>query len=88
MIYNVKFTPMKPFKALIDILVFKANGGRWKFKLNLESFSPDFDDTIVIESPINLTNSVSFKLTNRQKTFAEFSANFTADSDAEFTIAP
>lgn len=63
--YNVKFTPMKPFKAIVDMLVFKANGGRWKFKINLESFEPEEDDVIVIESPLNKTTSVTFKLTNK-----------------------
>ena len=88
LIFQAKFTPMKPFRSTLDIAVVKASGGRWKFKLILESTEPDVDDTIMIASPINKTSSVSFKLTNPYKQAAEFVAGFSSDSDSEFTIIP
>lgn len=42
---------------------------------------PDPDDDIVIVSDTNTSTSVSFKLTNRFKSFAKFNAYFTAESD-------
>jgi hypothetical protein len=42
-------------------------GGRWKFRIMLEASNPKEDDQIVIQSPLNRTTSVSFKLTNQKK---------------------
>lgn len=54
----------------------------------LEAMEPEVDDVIVIQSPLQKTSSVSFKLTNHMRTFAEFNAYFTADSAAEFVVYP
>eukprot|EP00828_Plagiopyla_frontata_P031468 TRINITY_DN41301_c0_g1_i2.p1 TRINITY_DN41301_c0_g1~~TRINITY_DN41301_c0_g1_i2.p1 ORF type:complete len:450 (-),score=29.10 TRINITY_DN41301_c0_g1_i2:51-1400(-) len=88
LIYNVRLAPMKPFKLLIDLLINISTGGRWKYKLQLESAEPDVDDIITIYSPLNKTASVSFKLTNRYKSTAQFTAFFSADSDPEFQVLP
>ena len=89
---------MKPFKILIDLLINISTGGRWKYlikiiiysryKLQLEASEPDVDDIITIYSPLNKTASVSFKLTNRYKSVAEFTAFFSAESDPEFQVLP
>jgi len=86
--YQIKFTPMKPFKTSFDLIISKPTGGRWKFRIFLEATQPDEDDTLKIYSPLNSTRSVSFKLTNRYKCFASFNAFFTPDSDPEFNIMP
>ena len=89
LVFNVVFEPMKPFKSVIDILVFKKSGGRWKFKISLEATQPDVDDLIIIRSPMNKTTSVSFKLTNiSKKRMALFKSFFTPESDSEFTVIP
>jgi hypothetical protein len=59
-----------------------------RFRLSLESTIPDPDDTIYITAPLMKTASVSFKLTNIYKHPADFVANFTPESDAEFTVNP
>lgn len=46
------------------------------------------DDVIVISSPLHKASTVSFKLTNRSKSFSTFNARFTSDSDAEFSVSP
>merc|ERR1712096_105861 len=56
--------------------------------MQLEATEPDFDDIINIESPLNKTSNVAFKLTNQFKTFAEFDAYFTTESANEFSIQP
>lgn len=86
--YQVAFKPMKPFKTSFDLIISKPTGGRWKFTVFLEATEPEEDDIITIFSPLNATRSISFKLTNRYKSFATFNAFFTPDSDAEFSIMP
>jgi hypothetical protein len=65
--YNIKFEPLKPFKTSIDFNILRKAGGRWKFRIMLEASNPKEDDQIVIQSPLNRTTSVSFKLTNQKK---------------------
>ncbi|CAD8120824.1 unnamed protein product [Paramecium sonneborni] len=76
--YAVRFSPMKPFKEVQNSL----------YKIILEATPPDEDDVIIINSPLNKTTNVSFKLTNKTKNYAKFFAGFTPDSDAEFSIIP
>lgn len=54
----------------------------------MDASEPDPDDSIVICSNLNRSTSVSFKLTNKAKQMADFTANFTAESDPEFTVFP
>jgi hypothetical protein len=43
---------------------------------------------IIISSPLNKTTSVSFKLTNKVKSYSKFTAGFSAESDPEFSVMP
>jgi len=88
LIFKAVFNPLKPFKALVELIVIKSSGGRWKFKLHLEASFPDPDDTIMITSAIHKSSSVSFKLNNYSKVAADFTAAFTNDSDIEFSVNP
>jgi hypothetical protein len=89
LIYTVKYTPQKPFKAGAEIIITRANGGRWKFRVMTTSLEPEIDDTIVITSPLNVTSSVQFKLTNSsQKYSSDFTAEFSHDSASELTVFP
>ena len=54
----------------------------------MESLEPEPDDNIFIESPLNRTTSVCFKLSNKVKFFSPFNAYFTKESDPEFTVSP
>ena len=56
--------------------------------MQLEATEPEVDDVIVIESNINRTSSVSFKLTNQFNSYAPFEAFFTPDSSHEFSVFP
>lgn len=51
----------------MDFVVEEKTGPRWRYKLSLEATEPDVDDVIEIEAPLLVTNSVSFKLSNRVK---------------------
>jgi hypothetical protein len=68
LVYNIKFNPMKPLRINnLELIIECEQGGRWKFRINLESLEPEPDDTISIESPLNRTTSVCFKLSNKIK---------------------
>ena len=84
----MRFEPLRPFKTNGEFIVYKSSGGRWKFNLVFESTDPEVDDVIIIQSPLHKTSSVSFKLTNHMRTFAEFNSFFTPDSAAEFVVYP
>jgi hypothetical protein len=84
------FTPMKPFATSIQLVVLRQSGGRWPFEVQLEATEPDFDDNILVESPLRTTGSVSFKLSNRTESdeFSNFQAFFSSDSSTCFTVSP
>jgi hypothetical protein len=88
LLYQVIFTPQKPFRANFELIISKPTGGRWKYKGIVESTEPEVDDVLTIYAPMFRTNSVSFKLTNRFKYSAQFSAYFTPESDPDFSIMP
>jgi hypothetical protein len=86
--FNAKFQPLKPFKAVLEFAILKSTGGRWKFKIYVESTLPDPDDTIFLTAPLGKTTSIAFRLTNITKSPTEFQADFTPESDSEFSIMP
>lgn len=86
--FIVKFEPLRPFKALSELLVSKSSGGRWRFAATFEATEADVDDVIEIKSPLHKTSSVSFRLCNHTRTYADFDAFFTHDSATEFSVYP
>jgi hypothetical protein len=86
--FVMRFEPLKPFKALAELIIYKSSGGRWKFNVIFEATEPMVDDIITIQSPLQKTSSVSFRLTNHMKQAAEYTASFTEGSATEFTITP
>jgi len=88
LVFDLRFEPLRPFKTNVEFIVYKSSGGRWKFNVIFEALDPEIDDSIVIQSPLHKTSSVSFKLSNHLKSFADFHAFFTQDSAAEFTVYP
>lgn len=86
--FLVRFEPLKPFKTVVEFLIYKSSGGRWKYNILLEASDPDVDDVIIIESQINKSHSIAFKLTNQLKAFAEFQAFFTPESNSCFSVMP
>jgi hypothetical protein len=84
----VKFEPLRPFKMPCDLFVTKGSGGRWRFNAVFEATEADVDDVIEIKSPLHKTSSVSFRLCNHTRVYADFQAFFTHDSATEFSIYP
>ena len=71
---------MKPGKITFDFLISRKEGSRWRYKVCLEATEPEPDDIIEIESNLLVTSTVTFKLTNSDKSQAPFKAKFTSDS--------
>jgi len=85
---HVKLRPLRPFTALCNLVVHQAGAGRWRFDVKIDVAEPEVDDLIVIESPLNKSASVAFRLTNATAAYAEFEAYFAADSAYEFAVSP
>jgi len=85
---KVRFSPLRPFVALCNLVITRASGGRWRFDLKLEATEPEVDDTISIQSPLNKPASVAFRLCNHTGAYSEFDAFFDAESAYEFTVQP
>jgi hypothetical protein len=68
----MRFEPLRPFKTTVEFVITKSSGGRWKFNVVFEALEPEVDDVIVIQSPLHKTSSVSFRLNNHLKQYAEF----------------
>jgi hypothetical protein len=84
LVFNLRFEPLRPFKSQVEFIIHKSSGGRWKFNVIFEALDPEVDDVITIASPLHKTSSVSFKLSNHLKNYADFHAFFTHDSATEF----
>lgn len=82
------FKPMKPIKVSFDLLITKKEGSRWRFRVVLEGTDPEVDDVIEIESNLMVTSTVSFKVTNVDKSSVPFKAKFTSDSGTYIFIQP
>merc|ERR1740121_1579087 len=85
---KVRFSPLRPFVAMCNLVITRASGGRWRYDLKLEATEPEVDDTISIQSPLNKPASVAFRLSNHTSVYAEFEAFFDAESAYEFTVSP
>ena len=84
----MRFEPLKPFKAQAELVIYKSSWGRWKFNAVFEATEPQVDDIITIQSPLQKTSSVSFRLTNHIKQHSPFQAFFTEGSAEEFGVQP
>lgn len=86
--FNLTFEPLRPLNAVIQFMIHRANGGVWKYDLELEATEPEIDDTIVIASLLGQPSSVTFSLTNQFTVYTPFKAYFTPDSALEFSVEP
>ncbi|KAF0687983.1 Aste57867_20364 [Aphanomyces stellatus] len=86
--YLVRFDPLKPIRLTVALVVKKRSGGLWRFDIHLDASEPVVDDVLTIESALNQTSSVSFKLTNQFRESTPFQAEFTPGSSQAFTVYP
>lgn len=86
--YQVKFTPLRPFRTEAELFIYKSSGGRWKFNLIIEAKEGNVDDTITIEAAMGHTASICFRLPHKSKLYTPFQAMFSQESDPCFSVFP
>ena len=86
--FAVAFRPKRAVSCSIDFLVNKASGGRWRFPIHLEAIEPDIDGSVVVEANVNEKAEAVFSLANPDPEACAFTAYFTPDSPAEFSVKP
>jgi len=85
---SLDWRPLRPIRSSCALIVRKSSGGRWRYELALEAGDPEPDDTIHIESGINKSSAVTFRLSNAFDCEIPFRAFFTSDSPSVFTVTP
>eukprot|EP00736_Rhodelphis_marinus_P012698 Rmarinus@m.1878 len=86
--YKMFFEPLRPLNTQAGLVVTRASGGQWRFDVQLEATDPEIDDVIYLESGIDRTAEVSFRLTNQFRVAEEFEAFFAPSSAPEFRVSP
>ncbi len=86
--FLLKLEPLCSFKAAVELAVNRPNLGRWRFKLDLAGSDADPDDSIIIESSIGKTASVSFVLQGVADVQEPYRARLSAESSDAFSVAP
>lgn len=84
----IDFAPLRPTRALVQVLVTNELGGRWRFRMDLQADASEPDDTIHLVSTLNKTSSVTFHLTNRTAEDAIFTALVLPESQKGFVVSP
>lgn len=89
LIFNVIFTPRKPFRANVTLNVECITEGIWKFPITLIATEPEVEDVINIHG-IGLfkTSETEFRLTSQTRYYEPFVAHFLPGSDQEFFVKP
>jgi hypothetical protein len=88
LVYDARFEPLRAFREPAELVVTKASGGRWRFKLLMDVLEPEVDDVIIIQATLGSTSSVSFDLANIDGEQANFKAFMTPDSPFELQVHP
>jgi hypothetical protein len=87
--FAFNFLPHKPFKTVVELVLTKPSGGRWKFKISLTATDPDYFDVLNIVSQLNIRKTIQFRLFNSdKKNSSQYVAYYTQDSDSEFMVQP
>lgn len=86
---QITFAPFKPIdRSMVCTVITSASGAIWRFDICAEALSPEPDDTLFIESSVGRCEQVCFRLTNKSKHPAPFTAYMSPDSAIEFSVEP
>ncbi|XP_035293456.1 cilia- and flagella-associated protein 47 [Cricetulus griseus] len=89
LIFNLIFTPRKPFRAHITLKVECITDGIWKFPITLIATEPEVEDIIDIQGIGLLKTSVTeFRLTSQTRYYEPFTAYFLPGGDRDFFVKP
>jgi len=86
--FKLTFEPLRPVEVSTHLIIIKKSGGRWKYPMKFIVSEPQVDDVIKIQSSINRTATVAFKITNQFEVSADFKAYMSVDSPEVFSVSP
>ncbi|XP_074066731.1 cilia- and flagella-associated protein 47 [Macrotis lagotis] len=89
LVFSIVFTPKKPMRSVITLVVQCSTDGIWKFPITLIANVPEVDDVINIEG-IGLfkDSAVGFRLRSQTRFPESFTAYFLPGSDRQFFVKP
>ena len=86
--FQLAVVSYKPMSLQTQLEILAENGCKWIYRCDFCFQQPPIDDRFEIIAAINKPTSVMFKLTNRVKAHARFTAYFTSESCIDFTVNP
>eukprot|EP00873_Tetraselmis_striata_P026074 jgi/Tetstr1/446338/TSEL_033880.t1 len=86
--YSVVFHPQKTMSCMVDLIITKKSGGRWRFEMQLEASQPDLDGELVIEAGVGQLGRLPLYLYAQGEQPVEFTAKLTTDSDLDLEVQP
>ncbi|KAM3857125.1 cilia and flagella-associated protein 47-like [Diretmus argenteus] len=86
---NLVYTPHRPHRCTVVLVVQCVSGGLWTFPITLVSTEPQVDDIIHIGAVgLGKTSTVGFRLTSTTRRPERFTAALLPASGSEFTVTP
>jgi len=86
--YRLIFEPLRAFASQLELVIECKNKGRWRAQIGLEASDPEPDDIVNLIAPVNGTDKVKFRLSNRFLGFSNFTAYFHPKSSPHFSVSP
>jgi hypothetical protein len=86
--YRLIFEPLRSFAAQVELVIDCKNRGRWRAQTQLEASDPLPDDVINLVAPVQGTDKVKFRLSNRFLGYSNFNAYFLPKSSPHFSVSP
>ena len=92
--FSVRFAPIKPLDAvLVELVVSKASGGKWRFELELEASEGAVDAVVTLEAGVHQTVHVPVFIQSEEEgkegeEGMSFRATFSPETPLSFTATP
>eukprot|EP00606_Chrysophyceae_sp_TOSAG23-5_P001155 GSChrysophyteH2.ASY1.ANO1.1079.1 assembled CDS len=86
--YRLIFEPLRAFAAQLELVIECKNKGRWRAQLGLDASDPEPDDIVNLVAPVNGSDKVKFRLSNRFLGYSNFTAYFDPKSSPHFSVSP
>jgi hypothetical protein len=86
--FHVALRPSREMSCVVDLLVSATSGGRWRFPIRVDAEEPEVDGVIRVKAHVGRPSVSAFTLPNPDVRETKFTAFFTPESPAAFTVSP
>ena len=86
--FHVALRPSRAMSCVVDLLVSARSGGRWRFPIRVDAEEPEVDGVIRVKAHVGRPSVSAFTLPNPDVRETKFTAFFTPESPAAFTVSP